>query len=139
MSKRNRNVAAKLQQIADAWESQAADVTFAGMTLAQFRNRVKPSLDLRDELASMDSQRIAKVEQRDDADRASMDAAQLVVNAVKGDPNYGPDHPLLQAMGYVRKSARGSGLTKKSNGNGNDTGTATAAPARPAELAGTPA
>ncbi|HUI07993.1 MAG TPA: hypothetical protein VL486_13415 [Verrucomicrobiae bacterium] len=62
------------------------------------------------------------VEQRDDADQASMEAVQAVVNGVKCDPNYGPDHPLLQSMGYVRKSARWSGLTRKSNGNGDGNG-----------------
>jgi len=133
MSKKNRNVAVKVQMIADAWESLAADATFAGMTLTQFRNRVKPSLDLREELAAMDSQRTAKAEQRDDADRASLQVVQMVANAVKGDPNYGPDHPLLQSMGYVRKSARWSGLTRKSNGNGNGSRSATA---EPAELTG---
>ena len=135
MTRKNRNIAVRVQMITDAWESLAADATFAGMTLTQFRNRVKPSLDLRDELAVMDSQRTAKVEQRDDADRASLQVAQMVVNAVKGDPNYGPDHPLLQSMGYVRQSARWSGLTRKSNGSGNGAGV----PAAPAELAGTPA
>ncbi|HUI05915.1 MAG TPA: hypothetical protein VL486_02805 [Verrucomicrobiae bacterium] len=118
MATKYRNAAEKVGLIADAWESLAPDATFGGMTLAQFRNRVKPSLDLREELATIDSQRIAKVEERDDADRVSLDAAQLVINSVKGDPAYGPDHPLLQSMGYVRKSARWSGLTRRSNGNG---------------------
>jgi hypothetical protein len=39
---------------------------------------------------------------------------QMVVNGVKGDPNYGDDSDLYDAMGYVRKSAKKSGLTKKS-------------------------
>ena len=127
MIMRPRRTAERLQQIATGWETLAPSATFGGMTLAQFRNRVKPSLDSRDELATIHSQRTAKIDERVDADRASLDAAELVVNAVKGDPNYGPDHPILESMGYVRKSARRSGLTKKSNGNGNGAGSATAA------------
>jgi hypothetical protein len=30
-----------------------------------------------------------------------------------GDPNYGDDSNLYEAMGYIRKSERASGLTKK--------------------------
>ena len=37
----------------------------------------------------------------------------LVVNGVVGDPAYGDDSPLYGAMGFVRKSERKSGLTKK--------------------------
>jgi uncharacterized protein YeeX (DUF496 family) len=33
---------------------------------------------------------------------------------VKGDPNHGEDSPLYDALGYVRKSARKSGLTRTS-------------------------
>jgi len=36
----------------------------------------------------------------------------LVVNAVKGDPNYGDDSDLYDAMGYTRRSERASGLTR---------------------------
>lgn len=33
--------------------------------------------------------------------------------AVAGDPNYGNDSPLYGAMGFVRKSEKKSGLTRK--------------------------
>jgi hypothetical protein len=36
-----------------------------------------------------------------------------IVNAVKGEPNYGDDSDLYAGMGYVRKSARASGLSRK--------------------------
>jgi hypothetical protein len=32
---------------------------------------------------------------------------------VLGDPAYGPDSALYEALGYVRKSERKSGLTRK--------------------------
>ena len=37
----------------------------------------------------------------------------LMVNGVKGDPDFGEDSDLYEAMGYVRKSERKSGLTRK--------------------------
>jgi len=126
MALRPKKTAERLQQIATAWETTAPSATFAGMTLTQFRNKIKPSLDSRDELATIRSQGTVKMDERKDADRASLEAAELVVNAVRGDPKYGPDHPILESMGYIRKSARRSGLTKKANGNGNGTETAPA-------------
>ena len=41
------------------------------------------------------------------------DMSVKVVNGVVGDPAYGDDSPLYGAMGFVRKSERKSGLTKK--------------------------
>jgi hypothetical protein len=35
------------------------------------------------------------------------------VNSVRGTPGFGPDSPLYRALGYVRKSERKSGLTRK--------------------------
>jgi hypothetical protein len=41
-----------------------------------------------------------------------------IVNAVKGDPEEGEDGELYSAMGYVRRSDRSSGLTRR---RGTDT------------------
>ncbi len=40
-----------------------------------------------------------------------------VVNGVKGDPAFGEDCDLYEAMGYVRKSERKSGLSRKKGGD----------------------
>jgi hypothetical protein len=56
----------------------------------------------------------AALDNRDAADTVTSAMNQMVVNGVKGDPNYGDDSDLYDAMGYVRKSAKKSGLTKKS-------------------------
>ena len=36
-----------------------------------------------------------------------------IIAAVKIHPDYGDDHPLVDAMGFVRDSERKSGLTRK--------------------------
>ena len=100
--------------IINAWKTIAPNATFAGMTLAQYQAKVQPSVDARNTLAGLKEQTIAAEVARDKADKATNPANQLVVNAVKGDPNYGDDSDLYAGMGYVRKSARASGLTKKS-------------------------
>src|SRR5438552_828290 len=100
----SKNIANKADVIASAWESIAPNDSFGGMTLAQYRNKAKASSDVREVLTSLETQRRAKLDERTDADTMCRSATDLVVNAVRGDPNHGPDSSLLAAMGYTRKS-----------------------------------
>jgi hypothetical protein len=104
---------AKIDQATNAWETLAIDKVFGGMTLAQFKTLVKPSQDTRDAIKALDDQMMAAINAREDADAASLAKVQLVINGVLGDPAFGPDSALYEAMGYVRKSERKSGLTRK--------------------------
>ena len=114
MRKRNpKRTAQKLQSVIDAWTTLRPTKSFSGMTLEQFKTKVHPSLALRDQLVTLRTQAVDSLVQRHLTDDASMAAAQLVVNAVKGDPEEGEDGPLYAAMGYVPKSLKGSGLTRK--------------------------
>ena len=45
-------------------------------------------------------------------DAATMETVLGVVNSVKGDPEEGEDSALYEALGYVRKSERKSGLKR---------------------------
>jgi hypothetical protein len=101
--------------VTSGWESLAAAKTFGGMTLEQFKAKVKPSTDARKTIKDLDSQYTAAQNSRDTADVESNRVLALVVNAVKGDPDHGEDSALYEAMGYVRKSERKSGLRR---GNG---------------------
>jgi HJR/Mrr/RecB family endonuclease len=86
------------------------------MTQAGFISATKPSTDTRSDLVSIIAQRRAKADARNQADAASRDTIQRVVAAVRADPNFGPDSPLLAAMSYVTRSARKTGKTNKTNG-----------------------
>jgi len=108
-----KDVEAKLNKITNAWQTLAADKSFGGMTLAQFKADVKPSFDSRERLRVLDEQTQSEQITRETADDESMRLAQLVTNGVLGDPEAGPDSDLYEAMGYVRTSARKSGLTRK--------------------------
>jgi len=52
------------------------------------------------------------IDQRDIADVETNRLIQLVVKGVVGDPTFGEDSALYEAMGYVRKSERKSGLKR---------------------------
>ena len=108
-----KQLADNTDKIITAWKTIAPDATFAGMTLAQYQIKVKPSVDARATLAGLKEETIAAEVARDKADKVTNPTNQLVVNAVKGDPNFGDDSDLYAGMGYVRKSARASGLSRK--------------------------
>jgi hypothetical protein len=110
-----QSIADDTNTIINAWTTLAPAASFGGMTLAQYKTKVQPSFDARTAIDGLNTQLTAATDNRDNADKVTLQTSQLVVNAVKGDPNYGDDSNLYEAMGYVRKSERASGLTKKSN------------------------
>ncbi len=104
----------QIESLLAGWEEHAANATFAGKTLAQVKQTVKPSLDARAQIADLEQQTTTARVDRDNADPASLEVVQQVVNSIKGDPNHGENSPLYAALGYVRKDDRKSGLTRAS-------------------------
>jgi hypothetical protein len=113
MSQAPSNLENDTTTIITAWTTLAPAASFGGMTLAQFKAKVQPSFDARTALDAIEVQQTSALDTRNTADVVTSATNQLVVNGVKGDPNYGDDSELYDTMGYVRKSARRSGLTKK--------------------------
>ena len=103
----------RLNRIVTAWTNLAADKTFAGVTLDQFKTAIEPSFVARRNLAEIDDQRTREANARDDADTVSMSKADKIIAAIVGDPDFGDDSSLYEACGYTRKSERRSGLTRK--------------------------
>lgn len=99
--------------IIQAWDELAPAATFAGMTLDQYRAAVKPSLDARQKIDDLETDLKALQDARDAADVTTTKTNADVVKSVVADKNYGDDSALYERMGYVRKSARRSGLTRK--------------------------
>ena len=108
-----KQIADDTTKILNAWETLAADKSFGGMTLAQYKAKVKPSFDARDQIATLEHQMTAAIDAREDADADTLGINQKVVKGVVGDPEFGEDCDLYEAMGYIRKSERKSGLTRK--------------------------
>jgi len=101
-----------LKAVVAGWEENAADATFGGLTLAQFKAKVKPSLDARAGIETLNRQIDGVRVERDNADVVSEEIANNVVNSVKGDPAYGENSALYASFGYIRKDDRKSGLTR---------------------------
>lgn len=102
----------RLKTVLNAWETLRPTKTFGGFTLEEFRTKIQPSASTRATIVTLDNQLVAAQNQREEADKESLAAVALVVNSVKGDPTEGEDGELYEAMGYVRKSERRSGLRR---------------------------
>jgi hypothetical protein len=112
---------AKVLQIQNAWNEGAPEVT-------EFRNTVKATFDadiaaaqaVDEEIANLKAQTKMKEDERDDR-YAKLEADGVDIGkGVVGHKNYGDDSPLYGAMGFVRKSERKSGLTRKTKNNDDD-------------------
>ena len=76
---------------------------------------MKPSLDYRTEIETLERQLTAARRNRDLVDEASNTECQLVVNGIKSHRDYGENSALYKTMGYVPKDERRSGLVRPSN------------------------
>lgn len=101
-----------LNDLLSAWGELAPTESFAGLTLAQFKVKVKPSLDLRAEIATLETQLSAARQSRHNADAVSNEAGLAVVNGVRCAPDQGENSALYKAMGYIPKNDRKSGLVR---------------------------
>lgn len=103
----------KLDDAKQAWSKLRPGKSFSGLTLEQFDALIKPSYDVRAEIADAELRLQSANARRVNADAASLEIVRRIVNAVKSDPEEGKDGELYAAMGFVRRSDRSSGLTRR--------------------------
>ena len=113
MAKTNPYIADRITVFRTAWKELAPQESFAGMTLAGFEAATTLPLTLRDQILALEKQVEGRKTERTKADAAARQLLDLVVNSVRGTPLHGPDSSLYRALGYVRKSERRTGLTRK--------------------------
>ena len=101
-----------ISTVAEGWSSVSPSKSFFGLTVDQYKEAVKPSYDIRAEIAETQKRLKSLIARRDDADAAALKLTKNVVHAVKADPTEGENSPLYAAMGYVRESDRSSGLKR---------------------------
>ena len=107
------NLGNRITVLRAAWRELAPQDLFAGMTLTEFETATAPSLTLRDEILALEKQLEGRKADRMTADNTVNTTMELLVNSVRGTPGFGQDSSLYRAMGYIRKSERSSGLTRK--------------------------
>lgn len=75
--------------------------------------QVELSRDKRVTVEEKNNEVTAAEDDRDDTDKETTRKRNLFVNGVKGHKDYGEDSALWEQMGFVRKSERKTGLTRK--------------------------
>lgn len=103
----------RYHRILTAWKTLAPSKTFGGLTLAQFETQCGESDGARDEVSQIEDELKQKQTNRETKDGKTLKDCDGIVKSVVADPEFGDDSALYEAMGYVRKSARKSGLTRK--------------------------
>lgn len=105
----------KYNRILNAWKTLAADKSFGGITLAQFEAQITKSNTPRERLEALDGEIKQAQANREAEDGVTTRVCDLIVKNVVANPDYGDDSAIYEAISYVRKSNRKSGLTRKKN------------------------
>ena len=113
MPTQTKRIRERVTQMNDAWSQGAPTAAFSGITQTQFDTRIKAAATADQEVDDMEAALTLKKQFRDGLYEALNDDSVKIIAAVKIHPDYGDDHPLVDAMGFVRDSERKSGLTRK--------------------------
>ncbi len=103
----------KVSKMLSAWLEGAAEASFMGIkrdTLAALSTQAET---VEEELDDLRAQVKMKEDELADINTQMSNMTVAVGNGVRGDANFGDDSALYGAMGFVRKSERKSGLTRK--------------------------
>ena len=112
---RDNRLLRRRKQILDAWRTLAPAAVLNGVTLEQFAESTKKPEEVRQRLAETRTAMLAMRQERLQADSEVRVRIADLVDAVKGNPEYGANSPLYSAFGYVPRDARKSGLTRNSS------------------------
>jgi len=113
MPTQTKRIRERVNRMNDAWSQGASTVVFGGITQTQFDTKIKAAATVDQEIDDMEAALVLKKQFRDGLYEELNDDSVKIVAGLKGDPAFGDDHPLLDAMGFVRDSQRKSGLTRK--------------------------
>lgn len=109
----NKEVRQQCGVMNDAWFEGAKDVEFNGITQTEFLADITAAATADAEISDLEAELKMKREARDDLYVVLNEKRSKVGLGVAGSAAYGNDSPLYGAMGFVRKSDRASGLTRK--------------------------
>jgi hypothetical protein len=113
MANRNKEIRERVTKMNNAWVQGAPTIVFNGITQAAFQAEVAAAAAADQEIADIEAQVKMKKTARDERYKRLSDTSVKVRDGVEGHADFGADHPLYEAMGFVRTSDRKSGLTRK--------------------------
>ena len=113
MPTQTKKIRERVTQMNDGWSQGAENTAFSGITQTQFDTRIKAAAASDREVEEMEAALVLKKQFRDGLYEALNDDSVKIIAAVRIHPDFGGDHPLVDAMGFVRDSQKKSGLTRK--------------------------
>ena len=106
MPKVPKDLWARAELVDRGWANLRPGKMFAGLTLEQYRESVKPSHDIRLQLKELEGRTQAANAQRKQVDINTYATTKRVVFAVKADAQEGENGELYRAMGFVPVNQR---------------------------------
>ena len=103
----------KMERILSAWKTLKPEKPFGGLSLNEFEAYVGACQTARAEVMEAENRLSDALAERDAKDDATLAKVKLVKNGVLGDATEGENSTLYEAMGYIRKEDRKSGLTRR--------------------------
>ena len=103
----------KYNRFLNALTTLAPDKIFGGVKLGELVAQTGKSDLPRTDLLRLKDEEMQAEAARGSADAATMKMCEMIKNGVVADPEFGDDSALYEALGYIRKSNRRSGLTRK--------------------------
>lgn len=116
MANRNKEIRERVTKMNTAWAQGARTVTFRKITQAGFQADIQAVAAEEQELADMEAQVLMKRTSIENRYKKLAEDSNNIREGVEGHEDFGPDHPMIEAMGFIRASARKSGLTRKKGG-----------------------
>lgn len=113
MANRNKEIRERAARMNNAWAQGAATAVFNGITQAAFQTEIVGAGAGEQEIADMEAQVKMKKTALEERYKRIGDTSIKVRDGVEGHAEFGSNHPIYAAMGFVRTSDRKSGLTRK--------------------------
>lgn len=113
MPKSPKENEAKYTRFLEALTTHAPDKTFGGITLAEFAAQVERSNAPRRKLVKLADEKVSEETNRDNEDINTMKMCEKIKNGIIDSEEFGDDSALYESCGFVRKSERKTGLTRK--------------------------
>ena len=102
-----------IQKALSALRDLAPDAKFGNKGLAELETQAEKSMLPRRRLLEIENERAEQMAMRDTEDGKTLMMIDKIVGGVINHDDFGDDSALYEAFGFVRKSQRKSGLTRK--------------------------
>jgi hypothetical protein len=109
----NKRIREQCNVMNDAWFEGAKSTEFNGITQVAFQTEIEAAAADDAAIGDLEAELKLARDVRDDKYKALDQNRSKIGLGVAGNAAYGNDSPLYGAMGFVRKSEKKSGLTRK--------------------------